>query len=92
MTCLVFDNPQTAFNTSESSIMPESWGSLSSIAEKSERNRDITVGGVRRLKTDQEKNDRQLAMRLVKEQEGEEKKRSQRIEQRIRRVETEKAE
>lgn len=39
------------------------------IAKNCDWDCEITVGGVRRKETDQEKRDRQLAMRLVKEQE-----------------------
>lgn len=81
MTCLEFDNPEAAGNTPESSNAPNSWGFLSSIANNFDRNREITVGGVRRKETDQEKSDRQLAMRLSKEQQEEETKRLRRVEQ-----------
>lgn len=75
MTCFEFDNPQTACSTSESSNMPGSWVSRSSIADLYDLNREITVGGIRRKETDQEKKDRQLAMRFFQAQEQEEKKR-----------------
>lgn len=80
MTCLEFDNPQVVGNTPESSNAPNSWGFRSIIANTCDWNREITVGGVTRKETDQEKRDRQLAMRLFKEQEEEEKKRLRGIE------------
>lgn len=84
MTCLEFDNPQAVGNTPESPQVPKTREFLSRFGNSWERNCEITVGGVRRKETDQEKRDRQLAMRLVKEQEEEEKKRLRQIEQRDR--------
>ena len=54
---------------------------MSSIANSLDWNREITVGGVRRKETDQERSDRQLAMRLSKEQQEEETKRLRRVQQ-----------
>lgn len=81
MTCLEFDNPEAAQDTSETSIAPGRSGFLTSLAEMCGRNREIFLGGVRRRETDQEKKDRKMAMRLFKEQEEAERVRLQRIEQ-----------
>lgn len=81
MTCVEFDNPESIEGVSKSPNAPKSWGLRSSIVEFCDWNREIVVGGVKRKETDQEKNDRKLAMRLFKEQEADERKRLQRIEQ-----------
>jgi IBR domain, a half RING-finger domain len=81
MTCVEFDAPESAQGTSEESNCAGSGGLLSSLAEICGRNREVVVGGVKRRETDQEKNDRKLAMRLFQEQDEIEKKRLQKIEQ-----------
>jgi IBR domain, a half RING-finger domain len=87
MTCIEFDNPQSAQGASEESNPAGSGGLLSSLAEMCGRNRDVVVGGVKRKETGQERKDRKMAMRLFKEQEEEEKKKLQRIEQENRKQE-----
>lgn len=82
MTCLEVDNPQTAGNTPVNSHAPKAWEFLSRFGNSWDRSCEITVGGVRRKETDQERRDRQLAMRIFKQQEEEEKNRLRQIEQR----------
>lgn len=93
MTCMEFDDPESAQGPSEELNPTGSGGLLSSLAEMCGRKREVVVGGVKRRETDQEKKDRKLAMRLFQEQEVAEKKRLQKIEQENRkREETEELE
>lgn len=80
MTCVEFDNPQDAGDGSNSASKLSSWRLISSLGGLYDRNREISVGGIKRKETDQEKKDRRLATRLFKEQEGAERKRLQKIE------------
>lgn len=73
MTCLQVDNPEAAGNTPQLPKAPISSGFLSNIANNCHR--WITVGWIGRKETNEEKRDRQLAMRLEKEQSQEEKTR-----------------
>lgn len=93
MSCIEFDDPETAQGASEGLDSAGSGGLLSTLAEMCGRSRDIILGGVKRKETDQEKKDRKMAMHLFKEQEEAERKRLQRVEQENRkRVEAEGAE
>ena len=92
-TCAEFDNPDPTDDGSEESNPHKSRKLLSNLAGMCGRNRTISVGGVKRKETDQEKMDRKLAKRLIKEQEEVEKRRIRKIEQENReRAQTQQAE
>ena len=86
MTCAEFDNPEASRDVADDSSPFAYQGLLSSLAEMCGWNRETVVGGVKRRETDQEKEDRRLAMRLFEEQEEAERKRLQEIEQENRRM------